>query len=562
MITTDKTGVQLVLEKCITAGMKTVVCSPGSRNAPIVIAADEHPDIETLVIHDERVASFYALGIALATGAPVGITCTSGSAMLNYYPAIAEAYYQCVPLIVLSADRPEEWVNHGDGQTIVQKGVYTNHTHGEITVPEYLGSDSNIVSDIESLVNKAIGPWKGPVHFNFPFTEPLYNTVEVDRTPAAKISFKEMVPDRSLFSSLEKDWNDANKIMIIVGQMSPDGYTEKLLNDLSQDPSVCILVENTSNVSGFRLSHCIDRSLNLVPDDERSEYEPDLLITIGGAVISKKIKAFLRSIKELNHYRIGFDFPEMDTYRHLKEHIACEPDELLKLISSDAFRKYSSNFGSKWKQLDFIVKDKQTDYLENIPFSDYKVFHYINQFLPEGTNIHMSNSSVVRYCQLFDPIKDAQYYCNRGTSGIDGSTSTAFGVSFATSDKLNVLLTGDISFFYDSNAFWTKYLGGNIRVILINNSGGGIFRIIDGPSSTNQLEKYFEATHDQSAEHICQAFNVKYLSASDEEKLERALLELFGPEETDRPVLLEVKTDRNLNDSVLKKFFADSRSWK
>lgn len=541
--------------------METVVCSPGSRNAPIVIAADEHPSIETIVIHDERVAAFYALGISLATDKPVGLTCTSGSAMLNYYPAIAEAYYQCVPLVVLSADRPEEWVNHGDGQTIVQKGVYTNHIHGELSIPENIAANDTILEDVEDLLMKAIGEWKGPIHFNLPFSEPLYTKVDVAPIEPKPLSRRESPFGISMIENFLEDWMSAKKVMVLVGQMTKDGYLEKLINDLSADPSVCIFVENTSNLSGVWINHCIDRSLNVIPSNNIEEYKPDLLVTVGGAVISKRIKSFLRGIDGLKHYRFGFDFPEMDTYRHLTAHVSCDPRDVFKTLQSSAYRKTVSNFGSKWKQLDFMIKDHQDLYLDGIKYSDLKVFHLINQYLPEGTNLHMSNSSVVRYCQLFDPVRDVSYYCNRGTSGIDGSTSTALGFAMKTPNNLNVLVTGDVSFFYDSNALWSNYLHGNTRIILVNNSGGGIFRIIDGPSSTDQLEKYFEAMHDHSAEYICKAFDVDYSKVDDEVGLEEELTDFFSYSDSDRPKLLEVKTDRLLNDSVLKKYFSDAKSW-
>lgn len=561
MISSDKSSVQILLARCVAAGMKTIVCSPGSRNAPIVISADEHPEIETLVIHDERVAAFYALGISLATGEPVGLTCTSGSAMLNYYPAIAEAYYQSVSLIVMSADRPEEWVNHGDGQTIVQKGVYQNHSHGELVIPETIAPDSDHVEKIESLLKEAISGWRGPVHFNLPFSEPLYNTVDVttDKLPSiepVKVNF-----DESKISNFKEDWKSAKKIMVLVGQMDKDPSVEKLLNDLAADPSICIMVENTSNISGVRLNHCIDRSLNVIPEGQLEHFKPDLLLTFGGAVISKRIKAFLRSVKGLKHYRVGFEFPEMDTYRHLIQHIPASASTFLRELQKEELRKYDSNFGSKWKQLDFLVKDHQDFYLDGIAYSDLKVFHWINQFLPDGTYLHMANSSVVRYCQLFDPIRDARYYCNRGTSGIDGSTSTALGFAFKTPNKLNVLVTGDISFLYDSNALWSEYLTGNTKIILVNNNGGGIFRIIDGPSSTGQLEKYFQAKHSQTAEHICKAFNIGYEAVSDDNELQNALSSFFDTSENSRPELLEVFTDATINDSVLKKYFKDAKTW-
>ena len=169
--------------------MKYVVCFPGSRNALIVIAVDEHPEIETIVVHDERSAAFYALGMALQLKAPVGVVCTSGSAMLNYYPAVAEAYYQCIPLVIMSADRPEEWVNHGDGQMIVQKKVYSNHIQFQTSISQEL-DEATIHSRVRKAFYAALNNWRGPIHFNLPLVEPLYGTREVVLEKLADIQFE------------------------------------------------------------------------------------------------------------------------------------------------------------------------------------------------------------------------------------------------------------------------------------------------------------------------------------------------------------------------------------
>lgn len=560
MLTTNKSGVAELVRACVKNGMRKVVCSPGSRNAPLVIAFDEHPEIETFVIHDERSAAFYALGLSEATGEPVGVTCTSGSAMLNYYPAVAEAYYRCIPLIVLSADRPEEWVNHGDGQTIVQKQVYTNHIREELVIPEFRKDGDDLENQIKQAFDKALSGWKGPIHFNIPISEPLYDRIEIDDAKDEPILRKESALSLSgdAVAALKEEWKKYPKKMIICGQLEKDAYLSERLVQLSDNPEIAVLVENTSNMIHRGWVHCIDRTLAGISEDEIVDFQPDLLITLGGAVISKRIKAFLRNADVQAHWKVGFEFPEMDTYRALTRSFEAKPSDFLNLLVNADLDRNQSNFGAKWKQRDYLVKDEVESFLTEMPYGDLSVFQTLLDFLPENSRLHMSNSSAVRYCQLFDPVKSVHYHSNRGTSGIDGSTSTACGIALATPDQCNVLITGDISFFYDSNALWSNHLPANLRIFLINNGGGGIFRIIDGPKSTSQLERYFEARHDTRAEHICKAHGVEYSLATSINGIESQLQE-FYKDDSHAPKLMEIVTPREVNDKMLKQFFQSAR---
>ena len=560
MRTTDKSGIALFINQCFLHGMKNVVCSPGSRNAPLVIAIDEHPKMNAIVIHDERSAAFFAMGMAQQLKEPVGVVCTSGSAMLNYYPAVAEAYYQCIPLVVISADRPEEWVNHGDGQTIVQKNVYANHIRFEATINEFTENEKAQQLQIENIENAfqlGNGEWKGPVHFNVPISEPMYNTVNVASVDV--IDTREFAKNFYTFSQAQKDelnttWNSSKKKLILCGQMDKNPLLLQQLNELATDSSVAILMENTANLKSNKLVHCIDRTLAGISENEIENFQPDLLITIGGAVISKKIKTFLRSSDVKNHWRIGHAFPEMDTYKKGPKSFEINAIEFFGELLKLDLQQHSSSFGNQWKQRDFEIQDRLGDYVSKVIHSDFQSIRTVLDFIPDDAILHMGNSSVVRYCQLFEPISSFSYYSNRGTSGIDGCTSTAAGYA-SQSKKLSVLLTGDISFFYDSNALWNDYLTDNLRIIVINNSGGGIFRIIDGPSSTKQLEKFFEAKHDYKAEKICEAFSIDYSAVSSLEELEKSMQSFYEVSQNERPKLLEIFTPSDENDKVLKEFF-------
>ncbi len=553
--TTTKSGVSAFIDGAIQYGLTKFVCSPGSRNAPIVIALDEHPEIQTIVIHDERVAAFYALGMAQELNVPVGVVCTSGSAMLNYYPAVAEAYYRNIPLVVLSADRPSEWVNHGDGQTIVQEGVYTNHIQWEGVIQETISEEESLKKLLHEAFEAALSGWKGPIHFNFPLTEPLYGTLEKEYQPKEKKQFEKIelsLTDQEK-QSITSAWNTHKKKLILCGQLDKNLALINELKQLANDPSVAVLVENTSNLTDQSWVHCIDRTLAGIDETEIESYQPDLLLTIGGAVVSKRIKQFLRKSSIVEHWKVGCDFPEMDTYRKLTKSVQCEAEDFLAFLNTTTAELPLSNFGAKWKQLDFEVQAKLDGFFQTIPYSDLAVFELLLDYIPENAKLHMANSSVVRYCQLFDPISSIRYYANRGTSGIDGSTSTACGAALA-GNGCHVLITGDVSFFYDSNALWSASLPPNLRIFLINNSGGGIFRIIEGPNCSPQLEKYFEAKHTTKAEFICRAHGVEYCQADTLESIENQLADFFS-EDSDVPKLMEIVTPNEVNAPVLQSFF-------
>jgi 2-succinyl-5-enolpyruvyl-6-hydroxy-3-cyclohexene-1-carboxylate synthase len=559
MISSSKINVQLIVQQCFAQGMKHVVCSPGSRNAPLVIAFDEHPEIKCTVIHDERSAAFFALGMAQQLNEPIGIVCTSGSAALNYFPAVAEAYYQCIPLVVLTADRPTEWINQGDGQTIDQANVFGKHVRYSANFSEHVQSTTEqwyIQREISTAFSEGSSYWKGPIHFNIALNEPLYQTTEITQHSTKKIQLEQS--NFQLKNQQQKACLEAlafPKKMVICGQLQPDAALLEQLKVFANDTSVVVLVENTSNLIDSTFIHCIDRTLNSIDEAKELDYSPDLLITIGGAVVSKKIKAFIRKNKPTEHWKIGYEFPYMDTYQSLTHSFQADPFHFFKALNELNYFKNTSNFGSKWKQLDYLIQDKAPLFFEACSFSDVSTFEMVLDFIPENCHLHLANSSVVRYAQLFDPIKTITYWSNRGTSGIDGSSSTAVGAAHANHESLHVLITGDVSFFYDSNAFWNSYLNQNLRVIVINNGGGGIFKIIAGPDTSKQTEQYFEAKHQHTAKGMCETFNIHYSTAQSLKEIEAQMSDFFAYSIDNRPKLLEIFTPADKNPIALTAYF-------
>lgn len=555
MISSDKKVVQALVDACLRNGMKTVVCSPGSRNAPLVIAMDEHPDMECFMIHDERSAAFIAMGIAQERKYPVGVVCTSGSALLNYYPAVAEAYYQRIPLVVISADRPEKWINQGDGQTIVQQGVYTNHIEGEVQLNEGLSQEeaARIVNDL--FAQNATGS-EGPLHINVALEEPLYRTEEIPDTHPEPIVAQRSggLLSEGAINRLKEGVNMPRKL-VLVGQMPKNEYFARKLMELADDPSYAILVENTSNLVSQKWIHCIDRTLERTQGAEET-FAPDVLITFGGAIVSKRIKAFLRKYKPKMHWKVGYDFPEMDTYEALTDVFRIGEGQFVQHLIDARPDTPLSTFGAMWKQQDFLAQEQAANFLQTAPYCDLKVFELLLDYIPDDSHFHMANSSVVRYCQLFDPVASIHYFSNRGTSGIDGSVSTAVGAALGNKDHLHVLITGDVSFFYDSNALWNNYKIPNLRIFLINNGGGGIFNIIPGPRSSKQNKDYFEAQHQHSAEHLCKAFNVEYFHATDLSGIETQLENFYSYDPDGGIRLMEIHTTGIENHLILDDYFS------
>ncbi|MDG2193471.1 MAG: 2-succinyl-5-enolpyruvyl-6-hydroxy-3-cyclohexene-1-carboxylic-acid synthase [Polaribacter sp.] len=521
----------------------------GSRNAPLTIGFVNHAEIKALRVVDERCAAFFALGIAQQIQKPVAIVCTSGSALLNYYPAIAEAFYSNIPLVVISADRPAHLIDIGDGQTIRQENVFANHILFSANLQERVTSESENLELVSEALQIALFK-KGPVHINVPFDEPLYETVkELKKVKLINVSSSAVERSPIDYREFAKIWNTSSKKLIVVGSHFPDADLQAVLNDLVNDASVLLLTETSSNLHSKKCINAIDQLIFSLDDAQLKEFQPDILITFGGMVVSKKIKQVLRKYPPKHHWHVDA-LKTMDTYHCLTEFAQQKPTDFLLQLQTEAKEVYS-DYQQKWLSEKEKRAQKHERYLQEIAHSDLKVFEQVLECIPKGSQLQLSNSSVVRYAQLFDVDQSLRVFCNRGTSGIDGSTSTAIGAALA-SEKQTVFITGDLSFFYDSNALWNAYIPKHFRIIIINNSGGGIFRFIPGPKSTNALE-YFETPHQLTAAQLSEMYHFEYVPVSDGTQLQTALTTFYWASE--QPKILEVFTDKEINEKVLKEYF-------
>jgi 2-succinyl-5-enolpyruvyl-6-hydroxy-3-cyclohexene-1-carboxylate synthase len=542
---------QSIIQICLDKGIKDIVISPGSRNAPLIIGFVNNPEFNCYSIADERCAGFFALGIAQQTQKPVVVVCTSGSALLNYYPAFAEAFYSQIPLIVISADRPQSKIDIGDGQTIRQENVFKNHSLYNANLIEEVSVENDL--KINQAINKAFTK-KGPVHINAPFEEPLYQTVsklDVDVTISAFPKEKKKISIDAIIE-FTNIWNASKKKLILVGENRPNEIDNAIIDLLANDDSVVVMTETTSNLHHPSFLNNIDTIITPFSKKDFRNFQPDILITFGGMVVSKRIKAFLREYKPAHHWHID-QLRGYDTFGGLTKHFKVKPN-----LFFNQFLHFTipirSNYRSTFEKIATLRKSKHQEYIDKIQFSDFKVFGEVLPSLPEDCMLHLGNSSAIRYAQLFDINSSIQVFCNRGTSGIDGSTSTAIGAAVAN-ERQTVLITGDIGFLYDSNALWNEYTPKNFKIILINNGGGGIFRILPGHEETPVFNKFFETSHCLTAEPLAKMYGFEYSIASDETSLAKSLKSFY--EHNDKPSILEIFTPTRENDSILLQYFRE-----
>ena len=571
---------QLVVQHCKAKRIKNIVISPGSRNAPLTIDFTEDPYFSCFSIVDERSAAFFALGIAQHLREPAAVVCTSGSALLNYYPAVAEAFYSGIPLVVISADRPVYKIDVGDGQTIRQDNVFHRHigysahlkqdvTHARDRVEKYAPDwfDGEPEGDLQKKIqghndnelNTALNvalKVKLPVHINVPFEEPLYDTALKPAAvplvvPAENRDVSE-IPELETYTEL---WNASPRKMVLVGVNPPNAVEQQFLNHLANDPSVIVFTETTSNLHHPHFFASIDSIL--APIEKLKNHQelfeklrPEILLTFGGLIVSKKIKAFLRDYRPRHHWHID-PLKAYNTFFSLNHHFKMDINPFLRQFLANVMTT-KSEYYPYWNAIRTAYRSKRDIYIDRIPFSDMSVFDSVVTAIPENYQVHLANSSTVRYAQLVDLKVSLKVFCNRGTSGIDGSTSTAVGSSVYANDP-TVLITGDLSFFYDSNGLWNNYIRPDFRIILINNNGGGIFRILPGKEDTVNFQRYFETAHQLNAEHLSMQFGFEYVSVENKVELHTALSDFYSVSE--RPKILEVHTPRIINDKILLGYF-------
>jgi 2-succinyl-5-enolpyruvyl-6-hydroxy-3-cyclohexene-1-carboxylate synthase len=552
--TSEKWNARLLAFLLKAHGCQHIVVAPGSRNAPLIEALVNDPDYRLYSVPDERAAAFTALGLTLQHRRPAAVVCTSGSAAANFLPAATEAYYQQLPLVLLTADRPLEWIDQGIGQTIDQHGLYGRHVQAETALLRDTG-DALSRSYNERKANEVLlASAKGPVHINIPFAEPLYEHRTHD--PAERFRVIRRTPLEASLSAealreLGRSWAQKKRIWVLAGQMPPNPALAEALETLQARSPFLLLTESLSNLEGPRQIGSIDRLINTLNEEQKEKLRPDLVITLGGEVVSKMVKNFLHQHQAFEHWHLGATTALKDTFWRLTQQIDLAPEAFFRSLAAQVAPTTDSAWRDYWLAQDEKRSAWTRAYTEQAPHSDFKVTAQLLRHLPQGSLVHWANSASVRYAQLFDRPAGIAHYANRGTSGIDGCTSTALGHALAAGAPVT-LVTGDVAFLYDAAAFWNDALPHQLRVVVLNNQGGNIFRIINGPRSWDHFERLQETHHAHDLSAVGQMYGVAYQKHSPSEALSRGFEWLYAQQQA---AILEVPTPRAENPGTLGRFF-------
>lgn len=525
-------------EICYRQGIRHVVISPGSRSAALTLAFARHGGFQAHVCIDERAAGFIALGMAQQIDSPVVLICTSGSAAYNFAPAVSEAFFQQIPLLVLTADRPKEWQHQYDGQTIYQTGIFGQHVKRSFEIsPDYQHSD--VQWAINRITNEAvnlasIAP-NGPVHINVPIREPFYPGLEEDFRASddvrvIKRSQKDTIWPQGMWEELLDEWENAPKILIAGGQNKPDPALSAILQRIAEEWQIPVLGDCIANLSGGEVIRHHDLFLGT---RDAENLHPDLLITFGMSFLSKEFKLFIRKNPPKWHWHIGEDAFLADPFQSVTRDIPGNPALLLeRLFEKLDYQSFVENsdlshdtsFQDWWLKSERNARQKKHETLRNLSvFSDLSLLDSIFKYVNNIFQLHIANSMSVRYANVLATENDwSGVFANRGTSGIDGCVSTAIGAA-SVNEKPTLLIVGDVAFLYDRNGLLTNNLPQNLKIVVLNNAGGNIFRMIDGPGSLPELETFFETRHSFSAQRTCEDSGIAYFRVSGNEGLENSI---------------------------------------
>ena len=553
-------GIKNIPEICAQHGVRKVVIAPGSRNAPLIFAFTTQPGMECLSITDERSAAYFALGMAQQSGEAVALVCTSGTAVLNFAPAIAEACYQNLPLLVFTADRPAELIDQADGQTLRQTNIFANYIKASFELPVETVIDAELhFSDrqVSQAIDTAVSYPQGPVHINVPLREPIYTAIpEHHSNPKIikTLSASQKLNDESL-KTLQNSWLKYKRKLVIFGVFPKNECLSELARRLANEPDVVVVAENLSNIAAKKVITQPESLFSRINSKEKIDnFVPELVVTIGHSVICKQLKIFLRSHRPAEQWQIESSIPYIDTYKSLTTVIPGLATEVLnKMPFTTTESEFSASYQTEMKQINQL----HDEFVKNAFISDMAVTIELLSQIPADTVLHLANSTAVRWTQLFPARTDLTYICNRGTSGIDGSMSTAAGYAYA-SKQSTVFLTGDLSFIYDSNALWNNHIGNNLKIIVMNNNGGNIFRFIGDKQLMEKNLDFFTTPHHARIKPLVEAYGLDYLACNKTEDLTASINTLLN---ASKATVLEISTDADLNTENYKGYFKNIKQW-
>lgn len=550
---------KIVVDELARAGLEAVCIAPGSRSTPLTLAFAEHPGIKVYPHLDERSAAFFALGIALKTDKPVALVCTSGSATVNFFPAVVEAHESQVPLIILTGDRPPELRGSGANQTIDQVKLYGEYAlwSVDMALPE-ANPDPLLIRYLRTTAARAYatanGIRKGVVHLNMPFRKPLEPTVvESDNTdfpvrederPFTNFSRPLIFPPEDQWRPLETTLQAYEKGVIVCGSRSPGGEFWRAVGLLALMCGYPILADP---LSGVRFSQSLKNTivvggyetfLNGLPLES-----PDVVIRFGQVPTSQWLSNYLDKAQPEHYIQIGESGVWADDLHRTTEFIQADPIELFTSAYQDFKYRTDSTWLQKWTAASVNNWDATTQAINSGDDFDAAFVYDLIEALPDNAHLFAGNSLPIRHIDQFGKpsTKNIHMFGNRGASGIDGNTSTALGIASQTDEPL-VLLIGDITFYHDMNGlFALKNLDlKNVTIVLMNNDGGGIFNRLPISGYDPAFTDLFIMPHGLQFEHAAKLYGLEWVSTDNRADFRRLLGESIG---SGTPRIIEVRTD-------------------
>lgn len=537
-------NVQILIALLKKHGIRNIVCSAGTRNISFVFSALRDDFFKCYSVVDERSAAFFAIGLIQTTNEPAAIVCTSGTAAANYVSAVNEAFYQHLPLVVLTSDRLRYHLNQLEDQCIPQIHLFSDVIRKVVDLP--IVKDDMDAWYCGRLVNEALLELnhreRGPVHINFqvdpkyPIEGGDFKLTEENLPDVKKIERIMADDDESVWESLA-NYMKGKRILLCCGQNQPmDSSTVEIVDDFCEKYDVVVYNEHLSN---FNVKHSVS-SAGILNKIYWNQICPEIVITIGGHHMADP-KFGIRSINDkIEHWHVSPNGEVADVFKCQNKIIECKTRFFFtKLASLGSVCEHP--YYDSWRDME-KKRLTRTPVLSDFEYSQVYAIKSLIDNLPEESLVHVSNSNSIRVFTYFDIPKNVQFFCNRGTCGIDGSMSAYVAQSYIT-NRPSFLCIGDLSFFYDMNALWNKYINGNTRIMLCNNSGGAILNW--GQYKTVNLEGApvnTGAEHHTSAKGWVESRGFIYLSAHNKEELDEAMQE-FTRKDSERPILLEVFTD-------------------
>lgn len=549
-------NIQILVALLKKYNVKNIVISPGTRHTPFVYSVEHDDFFKTYSIVDERSAGFFAIGLIEELHEPVAVVCTSGTAAANYVSPANEAFYQQLPLLLLTADRNHYYMFQQEEQMIPQEGLYSQVCKNVVTLGHVRDEkDFWYYSRIcnEALLDLTQGE-QGPVHINFivengyPVPQGIIK-FDVNELPdVRKINRLTLEDDESTW----KAWADKlknSKVLIVYGQYRPLTAEENtIVEKFCEKYDVVISNDIISNI---HTKYCIPtfaicRTLN---NSQMKAFCPDIVITMNANSISE-IKAKLISLKSLpeiqfEHWHVSQKGNVSDPFKILPDVVACSPMTFFKKFAELEESESEHTYYSTWKTMYNTIGENGSLNNEPIEYSSmYAIQQYIKN-IPANSLLHIANSNSIRLSAYFDVDSTVTVYGNRGSHGIDGSMSAFVGQA-SVSDRPSFLVIGDLSFFYDMNALWNHYVGNNIRILVCNNSGGAIFHTYPNTENVPTLDDHIAAAHKTSVKDWVVSRGFKYLSAGNKAEFDDALPHLMNTS-GNSPILLEVFTDKEVD---------------